>query len=45
MKQDFETGQAQLRATIRKAREQGFLTHEELQEHLPEYLQLSLIHI
>ena len=39
MKQGFETGQAQLRATIRKAREQGFLTHEELQEHLSEYLQ------
>jgi RNA polymerase primary sigma factor len=38
MKQNSEIGQARLRATIRKGREQGFLTYEELQDRLPEHL-------
>jgi len=38
MKEQRETRQARLRATIRKGRQQGFLTYEELQDRLAEDL-------
>jgi len=38
MKEQRETRRARLRATIRKGREQGFLTYEELQDRLAEDL-------
>jgi len=39
MNDQSKTGQSRLRAIIRKGREQGFLTYEELQDQLPDHLQ------
>jgi RNA polymerase primary sigma factor len=41
MSERSKTEQARLRATIRKGREQGFLTYEELRDQLPDHLQAT----
>jgi RNA polymerase primary sigma factor len=38
MKEEFDRAQSRLRAAIRKGREEGCLTFEELQDQLPEHL-------